>query len=90
MKDNQKKTSLMFPLGMLGAAFILLVVFSLLANRISLNSSGREVQPQVNQEELPAIQNSDDLNKVDSELVNVDLNQFDKELNQLDIDASTF
>lgn len=82
MKENQKKTSLMFPLGMLSAAFILLVVFSLLARR--------EVQPQVNQEELPAIQNTDDLNKVDSELVNVDLNQFDKELNQLDIDASTF
>lgn len=90
MSDNQKKTSLMFPLGMLGAAFVLLVVFSLLTNRLSLNSSGREVQPQVNQEELPAIQNTDDLNKVDSELVNVDLNQFDKELNQLDVDASTF
>lgn len=81
MKENQKKTGLMFPLAVFGVA-VILVVFSLLTSKSSLNSGGTE--------KLPAIQNTDDLNDVDSELVNIDLNEFDKELNQLDIDASTF
>lgn len=78
MKKNQKKTGLMFPLAVFGVA-VILVVFSLLTSKSSLNSGGTEIQPQI-----------EDLNDVDSELVNIDLNEFDKELNQLDIDASTF
>ncbi len=81
MKKDQKKTSLMFPLGVFGVA-VILVAFSLLTSKTSLNSRGTE--------ELPAIQNAEDLNEVDSELVNTDLNEFDKQLNELDIDASTF
>jgi len=89
MKENQKKTGLMFPLAVFGVA-VILVVFSLLTSKSSLNSGGIEIQQQTNLEELPAIQNADDLNDVDSELVNIDLNEFDKQLNELDIDASTF
>lgn len=39
---------------------------------------------------VPVIQNTKDLNNVDSELDDIDLNEFDKELNQLDADTSTF
>ncbi len=78
---NQKKTSLMFPIGVFGVA-VILMAFSLLTSKVSLNSRGTE--------KLPAIQNAEDLNNVDSELVNIDLGEFDKQLNQLDIDASTF
>lgn len=86
---NKKETNLTFSLSVFGLA-VVLVVLSLLVSKTSLNSRGTEVQPQVNQVELPAIQNTDDLNEVDSELANVDLNQFDKELNLLDIDALDF
>jgi len=89
MKKNQKKTSLMFPLGVFGMA-VILVVFSLLTSKSSLNSRGTEVQPQINLKDIPAIQNTDELNEVNSELDNIDLNGFDKQLNELDIDASTF
>lgn len=90
MNKNQNKTSLAFPLTIFGVA-VALVVLSLLTNltsRTSLNSKGAGVQPPVNQEKLPAIQNTNDLNSVGAELDSADLGELDRELNLLDIDAS--
>lgn len=89
MKKNQKKTSLILPLAIFGVA-IILIVFSLMTSKSRLNSRDAEVQEQVSLEETPVIQNTEDLNDVDSELNNIDLSEFDKQLNELDIDASTF
>ncbi len=89
MKKNQKKTSLMFPLAIFGVA-VILAVFSLLTSKSSLNSGGTEIRPQINLKDVPVIQSTDELNEVDSELVNIDLSEFDKQLNQLEVDASTF
>ncbi len=79
----------MFPLVVFSVA-VILAVFSLLTSKSSLNSGGAEVRPQINLKDIPVIQNADELNDVDSELVNIDLGEFDKQLNQLEIDASTF
>lgn len=53
-----------------------------------LNQKGTVTQQKA--QNSPAIQNSDDLNKVSSDLDNTDITQLDTELNQVNTDAATF
>lgn len=53
------------------------------------NTPSQQQNQQANQN-VPAIQNSSDLNTAANDLDNIDTGQIDTELNQLNSDASTF
>lgn len=83
MKKQVRKQKGFSPIIAIIAVGVVVVIMALF-----LSTQRTETQPTT--QNVPAIQNANDLNTVASELDNADLNAVDKELNQLDADASTF
>lgn len=80
--QNQKGFSPLGAIVLIGIVVVVLVLVLSAQNRSTRTTTGTQ--------SVPAIQNTNDLSAVNSELDKNDPGAFDKEFNQLDADASTF
>lgn len=67
-----------------------IVVIGLVVAAVTLALSAQKAGMSPLVQNIPVIQNANDLTVVSADLDKSDLGAFDKELNQLDADASTF
>jgi len=88
MKRNKKGLSPILVIVIIAVLVVAVVV--LLSTRKGGWSGFEKTGTQQTTQNVPAIQNANDLNTTASELDNTDLNAVDKELNQLDSDALKF